>query len=71
MLYVDDLLIIGNDIEKIKWIKKEVKQTFEMINFDHLQIKVTWCGVQDLFTKYIHDSKNIRTKNIERIWNDE
>jgi hypothetical protein len=30
MLYVDDLLITRNDIEKIKWSKEELKQTFEM-----------------------------------------
>jgi hypothetical protein len=45
MLYVDDLLITGNDIEKIQWIKEELKQTFGMINLGCLQIKVTWCGV--------------------------
>jgi hypothetical protein len=37
MLYVDDLLMTGNDIEKIKWIKEEVKQKFEMTDLGHLQ----------------------------------
>jgi len=37
MLYVDDLLMIGNDIEKIKWIKEELKQKFEMTDLGHLQ----------------------------------
>jgi hypothetical protein len=30
MLYVNDLLITKNDIESIKWIKEELKQTFEI-----------------------------------------
>jgi hypothetical protein len=30
MLYVDNQLITRNDIEKIEWIKKELKQIFEM-----------------------------------------
>jgi len=34
MLYVDDLLITRNDIEKIEWIKEELKQTFEMIDIN-------------------------------------
>jgi hypothetical protein len=33
MLHVDDLLITRNDIEKIKLIKEELKQTFEMTDF--------------------------------------
>jgi hypothetical protein len=34
MLYVDDLLITRNDIEKIEWIKEELKQTFEMTDIN-------------------------------------
>ncbi len=63
MLYINDLLITKNDIEKIECIMEEFKQTFEF--------RSSWHGVQDLFTRYIHDSKNIRRKNIETIWNDE
>ncbi len=43
ILYVDDLLIIGNDIEKIEWIMEEFKQTLEMTNLNHLQ---RYLGVQ-------------------------
>jgi hypothetical protein len=37
MLYVDDPVMTRNDIEKIKWIKEELKQTFEMTDLGHLQ----------------------------------
>ncbi len=33
--------------------------------------EVSWHGVQDLFTRYIHDSKKKLRKNTETIWNDE
>jgi hypothetical protein len=58
MLYVNDLLITKNDIEKIEWIMEDFKQTFEF--------RSSWHGVQNLFTRYIHDSKNICKKNIEQ-----
>jgi hypothetical protein len=35
--YIDDLLITGNDIEKIEWIMEEFKQTFEMTDLSHLE----------------------------------
>ncbi len=37
MLYVDNQLITRNDIEKIEWIKKELKQIFEMTDIGQLQ----------------------------------
>jgi hypothetical protein len=45
MLYVDDLLIIRNDIEKIKWIMEEFKQTFDMTDLSHLQFKIFSLGI--------------------------
>jgi hypothetical protein len=33
LLYVDDLLLIGSDATKIKWLIAQLKSMFEMTNF--------------------------------------
>jgi hypothetical protein len=36
LLYVDDLLVIGNHRKKINWIKEQLMQHFEMTNLGEM-----------------------------------
>ena len=38
LLYVEGLLIIGEDKEEVNWIKLELMMTFEMIDLDEVII---------------------------------
>jgi len=38
VLYVDDLLFIGSNKEIITWLKLQLENMFEMINFGNLRI---------------------------------
>jgi len=33
LLYVNDLLIFGNYVQKIDWIKKQLQKKFDMLDF--------------------------------------
>jgi hypothetical protein len=38
VLYVDDLLFIGSNKERITWLKLQLKNMFEMINLGNLRL---------------------------------
>ena len=54
LLYVDDMLIVGRDITKIKYLKKEMSKTFAM---------------KDLgATKQILSMKILRYRKNKKLW---
>lgn len=69
ILYVDDLLIIGQNMEKISEIKKSLSKQFEMTDIGKVDTFLGMCIQQDVSSATINMSQKHYLKNVLRKFN--
>lgn len=66
-MYVDDIIIIRDDEEKIKWMKHYLAKEFEIKDFDIPSIFLGW-KLQSQVKEFLLHKENIHLKFLKN-WN--